>query len=205
MTRWIIDKEIKEQAPNAVEWAKGYLGQHDLSDLDWVRIDFGRQRDNGRAPQGVYGRCWYPIGRGRNRKGFRISCQVPGPYPFTISTRKSPAYVDVTRHYGPRPDVPTEAIAEIGSEGGRDFWDVAYPPDLGADETLGDFVSRNGKAWYRIQGRTTVLNLCEGIAWIVGHEAFHFLRRSRQVPGINNEIQADAAGDAALADYRAAK
>ena len=43
----------------------------------------------------------------------------------------------------------------------------------------------------------------EALVWIAGHEAFHWLRHSRQIPGRNHETQANRAGFAWLDEWRA--
>jgi hypothetical protein len=42
----------------------------------------------------------------------------------------------------------------------------------------------------------------EGIVWIVAHEAFHWLRKTRQIPGRNTEVEADAFADRKLQEFR---
>ncbi|HEU0079721.1 MAG TPA: hypothetical protein VFQ76_18830 [Longimicrobiaceae bacterium] len=59
---------------------------------------------------------------------------------------------------------------------------------------------RTGRAWELIRARTVVQDTGEAVVWIVGHEAFHFLRRTRQVPGRN--VEADAFADALLRRFR---
>jgi hypothetical protein len=43
----------------------------------------------------------------------------------------------------------------------------------------------------------------EAFVWIAGHEAFHWLRHSRQIPGANYETQANRHGFAWLDEWRA--
>ena len=43
----------------------------------------------------------------------------------------------------------------------------------------------------------------EAFVWIAGHEAFHWLRHSRQIPGRNHETQANQYGFAWLEEWRA--
>jgi hypothetical protein len=196
MTRWIIDDSLRS-CPG-VEFARAHLARFDLSDVEWVRIDLGRDRA-GRAPQGCYGRCWYPVGRGKARKGYRVSCQVPGPFPRYIPVRRPPIYTGITRHFGDRPDVDTARIFEIGSIGGRQYWDVAWEYKPRADS---EPRRRGDVAWWTNVDHRCLDHRAEAVAWIIGHESFHFLRDSRQVGGRNTEIEADAAGDAALTAFR---
>ena len=92
--RFIVRPEVKARAPQAVAWVKEFLTRFDISLLGWLRIDFGREhRDRqGRIYykfRGVYGRCWYPT---EKQPSIRLSCQVPGPFPCEIITRKIPIY-----------------------------------------------------------------------------------------------------------------
>jgi hypothetical protein len=160
--RWII--ELDGQQPRALEWARDFFSEFDTSLLAWIRIDRGRGKY-----RGAYGRCWYPTTR---IPFYRISCQVPGPFPGEIPTRKPPVYISP---------------------------DGSHPP-LPAGTRPGDRVKdlRTGREWIRVRGSTRLQTLDEAIVWVVSHEAFHFLRRSRQVAGRNTEIQADAFADGML-------
>lgn len=48
--------------------------------------------------------------------------------------------------------------------------------------------------WSYIKERVKFHDANEAMVFICGHEAFHFLRRSRQVPGQNHQTQANAFG-----------
>ncbi len=61
------------------------------------------------------------------------------------------------------------------------------------------------REWKRMMGYTEVMTLDEGIIWIVAHEAFHFLRRTHQIPGRNTEIEADRFADEQLGRLRSLK
>ncbi len=165
--RWIAQLRGRE-AGAGLAWCRGFLDDFETSDLEWIRIDLGRGQY-----EGVYGRCWYPS---EDRPTFRISCQVPGPFPCDILTRKPPLYR--------RPD-GTFPRAPRGSRRGIHVHD-----------------ERRGRQWYRVISQTRVETLDEGIVWILAHDAFHFLRKTRQVPGRNNEIEADRFADAKLEGFR---
>jgi hypothetical protein len=164
--RWII--ELNGDQPLALSWAREFIGDFDTSRLDWIRIDRGR----GRA-KGAYGRCWYPSPK---TPLYRISCQVPGPFPCDIPTRKPPLY---RRPDGGFPMLPA------GSRAGKRVLNV-----------------QTGREWIRVIGKSRLENLNEAIVWVLAHEAFHFLRHSRQIAGRNTEIQADQYADEALRFYR---
>jgi len=165
--RWIVRLQ-DERADAALDWARRFFGRYDTSSVAWLKIDRGRG-----AYEGVYGRCWYPT---QQKPLYRISCQVPGPFPCDILTRKSPIY---PREDGTFPRAP---------RGCRRTQRVHDP--------------RTGRHWIRVVGRTALKTIDEGVVWIVAHEAFHFLRRSRQIPGRDNEIEADRFGDACLETFR---
>lgn len=57
-------------------------------------------------------------------------------------------------------------------------------------------------SWVRRYSVTPVHNVDEAVVWITAHELAHFLSRTRQVPGVNSEIQADAFADARLSEFR---
>lgn len=176
--RWLIDERVKRGAPRALAWVKAFLALYDTSMLGWVRIDFGREYRDRRGRRyrkyaGVYGRCWYPSA---TQPTIRISCQVPGPFPADIVIRQKPVYR--------RPD---------GS----------WPPEVA--QARGPILHdrRTGRQWRRVYGLTRVNDLDEAVVWIFAHEAFHWLRRTGQIPGRNTEIAADAFADAQLARFRA--
>jgi hypothetical protein len=164
--RWLVD--LPGEQPLALTWAREFLAGFDTTLLAWVRVDRGRGKY-----KGAYGRCWFPTKR---IPFYRISCQVPGPFPFPIPTRKSPLYLDSR---GTLPDLPDGTKAGV------------WVKDL-----------RTGRQWLRVRGETLVRDLDEAIVWILAHEAFHFLRRTRQIPGRNTEIEADRFADEQLQFYR---
>lgn len=175
--RFLIHRDVQANAPDALAWVREFLARFDTSIVGWLRIDFGREyRDRlgrrYRKYRGVYGRCWYPSAR---QPTIRMSCQVPGPFPCGIVTRKSPIYRNA---------------------------DGTWPPTV--KQAHGPVVvdKRTGRRWKRVYGTTEVANLAEGIVWIFAHEAFHWLRKTRQIPGRNNEVAADAYADARLEEFR---
>jgi hypothetical protein len=175
--KFLVHQDVKAKAPRALAWAKEFLGRFDTSLVGWVRIDFGREyRDRlGRRYhkyRGVYGRCWYPSA---SQPTVRISCQVPGPFPCDIVTRQKPIYRNA---------------------------DGTWPPE--ARRVRGPVVvdARSGRQWKRVYASTRVQDLDEAIVWILAHEAFHWLRKTKQIPGRNNEVEADAFADAKLREFR---
>jgi hypothetical protein len=129
------------------------LAHFDTSSLDWVRIDLGR----GRIP-GAYGRCWYPTRK--PKKGYRISIQVPGPFPYNHLRYIKPLYQNVP------PWAKPTGYCEATRNGVVRRW-------------------RRLTTEYRMETRET------GLVHVLAHEVFHFLHRSRQIPGRNGENEAD--------------
>jgi len=161
-TKWIIEVDRLE-VETGLDWARDFFARYDTSELSSIRIDMGR----GRA-SGVYGRCWYPTA---DSPRYRISCQLPGPFPCRIPTRRPPVYRQAD---GSWPPIPT-----------------------GCTEGLSRRAEKNGLAreWKRVIGYTEARTRDEGLVWIIAHEAFHFLRHTRQVEGRNTEIEADKFAD----------
>lgn len=124
--RWIVDRGIREGAAGALEWVRAFLAGYDTSRVEWIRIDHGRGRF-----AGVYGRCWYPT---RKKRTYRLSCQVPGPFPATIETRRPPRYLD-----DPRELAPDEFVAAAVQDG------------------------RTGRAWEQVRARTVVQDTGEAV------------------------------------------
>jgi hypothetical protein len=176
--KWIIHADVRERGQNGVAWLKQLLGQFDLKKLDWVRIDLGRE-----GRHGAYGRCWYPD----RPKGYRISIQVPGPFPMDIETRRTPIYY--TREPG---GVMTPSRTLFPDEVKGAYTERVDHPVRGETRTT---------RWHKVRSKTHVDSMDEAIIWIGAHEAFHFLSRMKQIPWKNGEIEADAFADRALAAH----
>ncbi len=64
--------------------------------------------------------------------------------------------------------------------------------------------TRNGKSvqWRRLYRPLELRREEEVLVFLVAHEAFHYLRRTRQVEGRHGEIEADAFALKMLEQYR---
>ena len=173
--QWSIS--LPEPPMQAIDWCKLQLQEWDCSKFSRVTITKGKPTYGT-----VYGHCYYP------QKGkvetYRISCQVPGPFPGVLRVRKPPAYFEPSQT-----DVE-ELECDLMGEG----------------MTIGAHCSATNKGkvtyWLRVTGETKVETLAEGVVWIFGHELFHFLRKSKQISGRNVEHQADKFGDDLLEKWR---
>lgn len=165
--RWIIEKAIRREVDPAIAWAKAFLAGFETSRVDWMRIDTGRRKCSA-----AYGRCWYPTGA----KGYRISVQVPGPFPYHQTRYTTPLYRD---------------------------GDGNWPPVPGNCQAAGLMRDpHTGREWLRLTTQYEMRSRVEAVVHVAAHEFFHFLRHSRQIPGRNVETEADRFAVDALANFR---
>ena len=148
-----------------------------LGTYDWSKVDWITVRRGHSERYAFRGVCKSPS-KGR---GYRINCNVSKHtlYPITHFMRVSPLYRNPN---GTWPQVP-EGL-EVGDhyvatrDGKRVQWRQLYRPlELRSEE--------------------------EVLVYLVAHEAFHYLRRTRQVARRHGEIEADAFALEALEQYRA--
>jgi hypothetical protein len=125
---------------------------------------------------------WVSVRRGRrNGGGYRINCNVSkhATYPIYQYMRVSPLY---RRPDGTWPEVPEghkvgDRYVAARSNGESVQWKRLYRPlELGSED--------------------------EVLVFLVAHEAFHYLRKTRQVEGRHGEIEADAFALKMLEHYR---
>ena len=137
-----------------------------LGDYDWSKVDWitvRRGRSERYAFRGVCKSPW-------KRRGYQINCNVSRhtPYPTAYYTRVSPLYRNLD---GAWPEVPE------GHEVGDHYAAL-----------------RNGKSvqWKRLYRPLELQSEDEVLVFLIAHEAFHYLRKTRQVAGRHGEIEADA-------------
>lgn len=158
---------------DGLRWLEGEFAGHDFGPIERFALRDGSTSK--KNPPGVWGVCGYTR---RGRASCRISCSVKRPMPARITTRKRPLYRDESGVFPSTPRGTRRGRLFVSERGGRD------------------------RAWYRLYGETVLQDTDEAVIWIVAHEMFHYLRRTRQIDGRNNEIEADAFADTALARYR---
>ena len=153
-------------------WVRERLGTYDWSKVDWITVRHGRSERY--AFRGV---CKSPS---KSHIRYRLNCNVSRhtPYPVTYYTRVTPLYRNPDRTW---PEVP---------EGHK----------------VGDWYAstRDGKRvqWRRLYRPLELRSEDEVLVFLIAHEAFHYLRRTRQVQGRHGEIEADAFALKALEQYR---
>ena len=117
----------------------------------------------------------------RDGGGYRINCNVSGhaAYPIYQRIRVSPLYrnPDGTWPKAPEGHLVGDRYVAARSNGGSVQWKRLYRPlELGSED--------------------------EVLVFLVAHEAFHYLRKTRQVEGRHGEIEADAFALKMLEHYR---
>ena len=147
-----------------------------LEAYDWSKVDWVSVR-RGRSERYAFrGVCKMP----RNGGGYRINCNVSkhAAYPIYQYMRVSPLYRNPD---GTWPEVPE-------------------------DHKVGDLyvAARNGESvqWKRLYRPLELRSEDEVLVFVVAHEAFHYLRKTRQVEGRHGEIEADAFALKTLEHYR---
>ena len=143
---------------------------------DWSKVDWITVRRGRSEKYAFRGVCRLP----REGRGYRINCNVSrhAPYPIAYCMRVSPLYRNLNRTW---PEVPE------GYKAGDHY-----------------AATRDGKRlqWRRLYRPLGLRNEDEVLVFLVAHEAFHYLRKTRQVEGRHGEIEADAFALKALERYR---
>src|SRR3712207_1531332 len=147
-----------------------------LGACDWSKADWVTVRRGHSEMYAFRGVCKAP----RNGLGYRINCNVSkhAAYPIYQFVRVSPLYRNPDRTW---PEVP---------EGHK----------------VGDryVATRNGKSvqWKRLYRPLELRSEEEVLVFLVAHETFHYLRKTKQVEGRHGEIEADAFALKMLEQYR---
>ena len=147
-----------------------------LGAYNWAKVDWITVKRGQSEKYAFRGVCKSPW------KGcsYRINCNVSrhAPYPIAYHMRVSPLYRNC---------------------------DGTWPKVREGHEVGGSYVAtRNGKSvqWRRLYRPLELRSEDEVLVCLVAHEAFHYLRRTRQVEGRHGEIEADAFALKALEQYR---
>ena len=160
------------EGSEGLRWIRERLGAYEWSKADWVSVRRGRSERY--AFRGV---CKSP----QNGDGYRINCNVSrhATYPIYQHMRVPPLYrnPDGTWPKVPEGHLVGDRYVAARSNGERVQWKRLYRPlELRSEE--------------------------EVLVFLVAHEAFHYLRNTRQVEGRQGEIEADAFALKMLEHYR---
>jgi len=184
--QWRIAKEL--EGSEGIEWIRRELEGYDWSKCEWITVRRGswgfristypREGALGFTNK-VGGLCRPPS---HTRSGlYRINCKVNTrmDWPGLTYQRVSPLY---RNRYGPQP------------------W-----PEVHEDHFTGEWFvdAKTGREWKRLYRRLLLEDEDEGLVYIIAHEAFHYLRGTRQIEGKNVEIAADRFAEGALERFRA--
>ena len=155
-----------------LRWIRERLGAYDWSKADWVSVRRGRSEK-----YAFKGACKMP----RSGSGYRINCNVSrhASYPIYQYMRVSPLYrnPDGTWPKAPEDTLGGDRYVAARSNGQSVQWKRLYRPlELGSEDAV--------------------------LVFLVAHEAFHYLRKTRQVEGRHGEIEADAFALKLLEQYR---
>jgi|SRR5215212_3004017 hypothetical protein len=180
-TTWKVHRDLTDSP--GLTFIQDYLSGYDFSELEWVTLKAGSWGDATYPEEETYGwtnavagYCRYPA---RTRSGlYRVNSRINTRlgWPALVYQRESPLY---RTEVGTWPDVPDDCFT------GRWYID-----------------EKSGREWRRLIRRVWLQDEHEAIVYILAHEMFHLLRRTRQVPGKNVEIEADRYGVQVLEAYR---
>src|SRR5215212_3928715 len=181
--QWRIAKDLR--GSGGIEWMRRELEAYDLSQVEWITVRrgaWGFQASSYPSEQTegftnkVAGVCQFPAHTG---SGFyRINCKANTRmgWPAPQYQRVSPLYRNLD---GTWPEVPDDHFT---------------------GEWLID--SKTGREWRRLYRRLWLETEDEGLVYIIAHEAYHYLRHTRQIVGKNVEIDADRYSEEMLERFR---
>jgi predicted nucleic acid-binding Zn ribbon protein len=181
-TTWKVHRDLSDSP--GLAFIQDYLSHYDFSELEWVTLKAGSWGGESTYPEeetygwtnAVTGLCHYPVGTrsGLYRVNNCINTRLG--WPAIVYQSESPLYLTEA---GTWPDVPDDCFT------GKRYID-----------------EKSGREWQRLIRRLWLQDEHEAVAYILAHELFHFLRRTRQIPGKNVEIEADRYGVQVLEVYR---
>ena len=147
-----------------------------LGAYDWSKVDWitvRRGRSERYAFRGVCRSPWKGC-------GYRINCNVSGHtlYPITYYMRVSPLYRNPDGTWPQAPKGHKAGDRYVATRGGKNV------------------------QWKRLYRLLELRSEDEVLVFLVAHEAFHYLRKTRQVAGRHGEIEADVFALKTLEQYR---
>jgi hypothetical protein len=166
--------KVKIKLPASVqEWLREYTARYDTSRLSFVRFYYTKNNE-------INGTCWYPEEKDYYplfdgvENTYRIACGVPRKYPYTVTLFCPPVYRKADGTWPP------------------------VPPKCEIVKTKK--IEQKGKTveWRRIAMNIAMPSLEVTAVYLFGHEFWHYLRETRQIPGRNTQTQADMFGLAFL-------
>ena len=183
-TKWKVHQDLADSP--GLRFAQEYFSGYDWSRVEWVTVRVGAWGGPGTIYDEELGGWTSPVGgrcqqlRSIHTRGglYRLNCRMNTRlgWPANKRSRVSPLY---RNEDGSWPDVPE------GHESGAWLIDP-----------------KTGQEWKRLYRLLSLRDQDEALVWIIAHEAFHYLRRTRQVDGKNVEIEADRYAEGVLRAFR---
>jgi len=84
----------------------------------------------------------------------------------------------------------------------EDYWPRRFGWFIGTKTVK---LGSGGSAWTWIEEEVVYHSAVEALIWVAGHECYHWLRHSRQIPGKNTQCQANKFGLNWLYRFRESK
>lgn len=180
-----FEVELSEQARKFMEVV---TAPYDMSNVAYIKFVRSVQS---------HGMCRYPVKKAKSSRTemFRLAIYLPEVNDRTeVSWIKSYDFVPITPQYIKKVELMQPYAVRVR------FSRLSYGT---VDRWEGENVYYNV---FEFKARETeyesVENLDQNAVWIFGHEMYHFLRKSRQIPGRNNQNQADRFGIEILRTYK---
>ena len=162
---WVVT--TKSVSQDAIEFCRTWLALFECDSLERIVLN------RGKVGYGVYGWCDYIP---ENPRPYEIYLKVPGPFPFTVSTKE-----------------PSVKFKIYGLS-------KAIPDDHVISSTNVDRSEETVKV--RLETKTILNSPDEGLVFLFGHELHHYLSAEDQLETEDSEYNADAYGRLLLDRYR---
>lgn len=162
---WLVT--TKSVSTDAIDFCRSWLSLFECDSLDRIVLN------KGKSGYGVYGWCDYIPDKPRP---YEIYLKIPGPFPFTVSTKEPSVKFKL---YGLRKVIP-------------DFQTVCSTNVDPLEETVK----------VRLETKVVLNTSEEALAFLFGHELHHYLCAEGQLDSEDTEYNADVYGRLLLDRYR---
>jgi hypothetical protein len=152
--RWNVT--TSKLSKEALDFCKVWLSKFDYDSLETVNVK------RGKSGYGVYGWCDYVA---ENSRPYTLSLFIPGPFPYTVTTKEPSVKLKLYDLNRTIPDSQTVASRNISQY----------------DETV----------TVKLETRTTLNDFSEGLVFLFGHELHHYLASDDKVTAEDTEKNAD--------------
>ena len=163
--RWNVT--TSKLSKEALDFCKVWLSKFDYDSLETVNVK------RGKSGYGVYGWCDYVA---ENSRPYTLSLFIPGPFPYTVTTKEPSVKLKLYDLNRTIPDSQTVASRNISQY----------------DETV----------TVKLETRTTLKDSSEGLVFLFGHELHHYLASDDKVTADDTEKNADEYGRLLLSRFR---